>query len=174
MQGLAVVNLKNRLFSALMLFAIAAEAFAEGGTCPQGYYPINSPGVVGCAPIPGYGSGGSSGLPAAPGPQWKTQWISVAFGNNGFGAAVDMPSKRKAEKAALAQCRSMGGTGCHINITNYNQCIAVARGGNTAMSVGAPEQKTAEMRAIEGCTKDTKNSNCEIYYSACSYPVRIR
>jgi hypothetical protein len=168
------MNFRSGLFCAGVLLSIAMDARAEGGTCPQGYYPVNTPGVMGCAPIPGSGSDRSSSAPRDPGPQWQTRWLSVVFGNNGFGAAVDMPSKRKAENAALAQCRAMGGTACYVNMTTYNQCIAVARGGHTAPSAGAHDQETAESLAIRECMKDAKNANCEIYYSACSYPVRIR
>lgn len=36
-------------------------ARAEGGTCPPGFYPAGGIGFVGCAPIPGYDSGGDYG-----------------------------------------------------------------------------------------------------------------
>jgi len=171
---MVVVSPKVRWFCAFALFSVTVEAWAEGGTCPQGYYPVNSPGVMGCAPIPGGEGEGYGNPPLDPGPQWKTQWVSIAFGNNGFGAATHMPSKRKAESKALAQCREMGGTGCHVNLTTYNQCVAVASGGHTAPSAGASDQETAESIAMNDCMADEKNASCEIYYAACSYPVRIR
>lgn len=168
------ISPRIRWFCALALFSVAVEAWAEGGTCPQGYYPVDSPGVMGCAPIPGGESEGYENPPPDPGPQWKTQWASIAFGNNGLGVSTNMSSKRQAEKAALAQCREMGGTGCYINLTTYNQCVAVAGGGHTAPTAGAADQETAESMVMDDCRKDMKNTNCRIYYSACSYPVRIR
>ena len=171
---MAVMNFRISSFFVCALFLAAVDAWAEGGTCPQGYYPVNSPGVMGCAPIPGGGSEGYENPPPDPGPRWKTQWVSIAFGKNGLGASTNMPSKRQAEKAALAQCREMGGTGCHINLTTYNQCVAVAGGGHTAPSAGAGDQETVESIVMDDCRKDKENTNCEIYYSACSYPVRIR
>ena len=164
---------KHLLQSIQMLCAIvftmaATKLFAEGGTCPEGYYPVNSPGVMGCAPIPG------SGLPQEQVIEWEDRWISVAFGKNGFGAAVDMPSKRKAEKLAIANCKQMGGLDCHINLTTYNQCIAVAGGGHTAPTAGASNKKIAESIVMKDCADDRLNSSCEIYFSACSYPVQVR
>ena len=158
------------------LFAFGAMTFdlrAEGGVCPLGYYPISSPGFTNCAPIPGGGNTGSRPAPRDE-PVWKTRWLSIAFGKDGFGAATDRPSKREAEKVALAQCRGMGGTQCSINMTTSNQCIAVARGGVTAPSASAYELNEAEDIALKECGKDKRNSNCELYYSACSYPVRVR
>ena len=155
-------------------FLLTADLKAEGGTCPPGYYPFNSPGVMGCAPMPGNGGEDSGDWPTEPAPKWKTQWIAIAYGNNGFGAAPDMPSKGKAEKAALAQCREMGGIDCHINMTTYNQCVAVVGGGHTASSAGAADLETAESSAMGDCKGDSENTSCEVYYSACSYPVRVR
>jgi hypothetical protein len=158
------------------LFAFVAMTFdlrAEGGVCPPGYYPISSPGFTNCAPIPGGGNSGSGPAPRDE-PVWKTRWMSIAFGMNAFGAATDMPSKQKAEKAALAQCRDMGAKDCYINMTTHDQCIAVARGGVTAPSASAYELNEAEDIALEECGKDQRNSNCELYYSACSYSVRVR
>jgi Domain of unknown function (DUF4189) len=157
----------------LAFVAMTLDLRAEGGVCPPGYYPISSPGFTNCAPIPGGGNSGSTLAPHDE-PVWKTQWLSIAFGKNGFGAATEMPSKRKAEQVALAQCRDMGGTQCHINMTTYNQCIAVARGGVTAPSAGAHELEEAKALALAECEKDDRNSYCELYFSACSYPIRVR
>lgn len=172
MKDIASTIFRVTAVSLLAFIAMTFDLRAEGGACPPGYYPISSPGFTNCAPIPG---GGEGSRPAPRDePVWKTQWLSIAFGNNGFGAATDMPSKRKAEKAALAQCRDMGGTECYINMTIHNQCIAVARGGVTAPSASAYELKEAEDIALAQCAKNDRNSNCALYYSACSYAVRVR
>jgi Domain of unknown function (DUF4189) len=160
--------LRSTALFLLALLLMTCGLRAEGGTCPPGYYPVNSSSLMGCAPIPGevYRE------PRAPdAPRWRKRWMSVAFGTNGFGSAIDMPSKRKAEKAALAQCREMGGKECAVNMTTYNQCIAVSRGGSTALSTRAPELQQAESMAMDGCREDKENTNCVIYYSACTYPV---
>lgn len=170
----SLIHLKFRLILSCAVLLITGDLNAEGGTCPQGYYPVNSPGVMGCAPIPDYGSQDSGDSPYEPTPRWKTQWVSIAFGVNGLGVAPNMPSKRKAEKAALDKCREMGGMDCHINLTTYNQCVAVAGGGHTAPTAGAADLKTAESLVMEDCVKDPANKECKVYYSACSYPIRVR
>ena len=173
MKDLALMIFRVTAVSLLAYGAMTFDLRAEGGVCPPGYYPISSPGFTNCAPIPGGGNGGSRPAPRDE-PVWKTQWLSIAFGKNGFGAATDMPSKKKAETAALAQCRDIGGIECYINMTTHNQCIAVARGGVTAPSAGADGLEEAQSLALAECAKDKRNGNCELYYSACSYPVRVR
>jgi hypothetical protein len=144
------------------LFAQCAPGIPGGGnpSCvpPDVFYNSLPPG----APIPDLG------------PQWETRWGAVAMGGGGFGAITDMPSKRKAHKAALAQCKkSGGGNQCKVSISYYNQCAAVAAGDNSATGGGyAPITETANKLATEQCQKT--GGICRIYYSACSYPVRIR
>jgi hypothetical protein len=108
-------------------------------------------------------------------PQWENRYIAIAFGKKGYGAAADMPSKRKAEKAALAQCQKMGGEDCHIAATDSNGCIGVAinSSGNGVPEYGVTKEDAGE-RALKKCAQDQKNMPCEIYYSACSFAAHIR
>ncbi len=107
--------------------------------------------------------------------QWEDRWISVASGDKGFGfgAATDMPSKRKAENTALEQCRKVGGKDCRIDLTTNNACIAIANGQLSFSVYGYYYKKRAEYLALERCAKDPKNAPCAIYYSACSFAVRV-
>jgi hypothetical protein len=151
------------------LLSMPVLAHAEGGTCPDGYYPVGGPGVQGCAPIPG--GGGES---VDPGPEWETRWIAVAVdsGEGVFGAAKDMSSKRNASKAAIAQCRERGGKSCKPFGVTYNQCFALASGGRYINSFGSPTREGAQNGALEECER--KAMGCQIYFSDCSYPQRVR
>ena len=148
------------------------HSFAEGGTCPSGYYPVNSPGVMGCAPIPG---GGDSFLPPDPGPKWQTRWGVLAWGGGGFGTSNNMPSKRKAEKFAIEACRgrSPEPKQCKVKVVYFNQCVAVAQGENSLASFRSPDLDDAKSSALETC-RNGGDSFCKLTYDACSYPARIR
>lgn len=140
---------------------------AEGGTCPPGYYPHNTPGVMGCAPIPGYNS--------EPASHWAARWgaISMNFKNGSVGAVKNMESKSKAQKAALAQCRTNGGgDGCKDALTYYNQCGVIAWGESYAATYSAATIEKASERAVEICSTHTED--CQIYYADCSLPERVR
>jgi Domain of unknown function (DUF4189) len=161
--------MKNAFVSLIGLTLASGYVHAEGN-CPKGYYPYNATGAqVACAPIPGYGG---SNAPSDPGPQWQTRWGAIATTNGAFGAANDMPSKRKATREALKSCRANGGQKCTVKMTFYNQCGALAWGdaGNTTFN--SPELKDAEESAVKGCNEHTRN--CRVFYSACSYPARVR
>ena len=161
------------LVSAFLVLA-ANSCWAEG-SCPQGYYPVGggNGGWAGCAPIPGSG-GGQSMPPPDPGPQWATRWGAIAVdGAAGkFGGANDMTSERKAQRAAIKDCRKNGGKKCEITVSYYNQCGAMAWGNNRSVSWRGPEREATIRDAVAACDKET--DNCAPYYAGCSYPVRVR
>lgn len=157
------------LFLCLMPFH---NAFAEGGACPPGYYPVNSPGVMGCAPMPNSGGGG---VPENVGPLWVTSWGAIAVdGPAGIiGASSRQKSKRKANVTALADCRAKGGAkkNCSVLISFYNQCGAIAGGDTEATTYSAGTAEEAGSLALKRCSDLT--SNCKIIQTACSYPIRV-
>ena len=112
--------------------------------------------------------------PPSLGPQWETRWGAIVSGGGGFGASVNMPSKRKAEKIALKQCKDSGGRNlCTVKTAYYNQCAAIAWGENSEYAVAtALTADISQMNAVKGCSD--LGVNCKIFYSGCSYPVRIR
>jgi hypothetical protein len=151
----------------LLVFEVKAE-----GNCPPGYFPIGGPEVQGCAPIPSSGGG----LPLDPGPQWATRWGAIAVDGtvSRFGGAEGYSNRRRAEKAAIANCKKNGGTK-HCKVPGgayYNQCGALAWGESKARVFSAGTTEAAQNLALEACSKDT--ANCKVYYSGCSYPERIR
>ena len=163
-----------------VLFACAAlllsgRAFAEGGSCPPGYYPIGGQGSAGCAPISENDASESFGSQREPiQPLWETRWgaISVDISNGKFGAGKSMRTKSQAEKAALDDCVKEGGKNCVIDLSYYDQCAAVAWGTDYVTTASAETKEQASSRASETCGKQT--SACKIYYSECSFPVRVQ
>jgi hypothetical protein len=154
----------------LSLGLSAKPVLAEGGTCPPGYYPVNSPGVMGCAPIPGYGGD----EPVDTGPSWVTTWGAIAAdGERQVVASVhSQRSKRKAETAAIKQCRAQGGSKkCQSWISFYNQCGVMAAGDSQATTYRAGTAEEASREVMKRCSALT--SNCKVIQTACSYPVRV-
>lgn len=160
---------------AVVLLSFMASAFAEGGSCPPGYYPIGGQGAAGCAPIPVYGSSdGVINERAAIQPIWETRWGAIAVDayNGKFGTAKSMLTKEQAEKAAADDCEKEGGKSCVIDLAYYNQCAAVSWGAAFVTTASAETKEQASSRASETCGE--KTSGCKIYYSECSLPARIQ
>lgn len=156
----------------LCLFALlyANTALAEGGTCPPGYYPVNSPGVMGCAPMPG-----GTGEPLDTGPSWMTTWGAIAADSDSqiVASSYGQHSKRKAESTAIKECRAKGGSKkCKAWISFYNQCGVMAAGDSQATTYRAGTAEEASREVLKRCS--TLTSNCRIIQTACSYPVRVQ
>lgn len=71
--------------------------------------------------------------PQVPQGYWETRWDAIAIGSTatggGVGVSKDMINKRKAEKAAMLQCKATGGgKSCRIARSYYNQCAVIAWG----------------------------------------------
>ena len=150
-------------------------AQAEQG-CAPGFFPGGTqPNGPTCVPIPGYGTTNNTTPPSisTPSPQWATRWGAIAIDetNSGVGVSVSMSSKRKAEKAAMKECRAKGGSSCRINLAYHNQCAVIAWGDTQASVLGASTIQEASAIAMEDCGKHT--SNCRIYYADCSYAERV-
>lgn len=114
------------LFATLLSPHVSAHA---EGNCPPGFYPTTPPGQSGpqgCAPIPG----NSLDSNTSQGPHWVSRWGAIATDvkAGSVGASIDMQSQRKAEKAAINDCKSKGGTRCVIQISYANGCAAMIVG----------------------------------------------
>ena len=154
----------------LVGFPGSTPAYAEGG-CPPGYYPSNIPGVSGCAPI--YSNADDADDQPEPDVKWQSRWGATALGGGGFGAASNQASSRSAKKLARQQClQANQGKGCNDIAVYSDQCVAVAAGQKLAITIRAPGKDVAERYAVAECAK--VDTLCEVYYSACSFPVRIR
>ncbi|WP_454831791.1 DUF4189 domain-containing protein [Pseudoxanthomonas wuyuanensis] len=157
----------------LALCAIANSASAEGGTCPPGYYPHNSPGVMGCAPIPGYAipTGGSPAT-QQPSLRWDERWGAIATDPDAgtVGTVSAQRSRRAAELGAIERC---GSKGCKVLVAYANQCAALAwRPGTQAFGTD-PNAEIAEKRALESCG-DGNALACKVIYAECSLAEEVR
>lgn len=160
-----------------LLLLLSGLARAEGN-CPEGYYPIGggSPGAPqGCAPIPGAdGNQGQQGQQSQPSPQWAAQSGAIATDpkKGVLGTAVNMESKAFAERAALAECKSKGGTACQLDVTYTNGCAAMVAGDAAYKASSASTMDEAVDAATKICTG--MSTGCHVYYSACSLPRKVR
>jgi hypothetical protein len=162
------------LFASLILSGTGVgTAFAcPAGTIPN---PIGAGGQPECIPGENHqnwgGNGGSSE------PSYARRWGAFASDpvNSKVGLSTGLSSKRKAEKEAMAHCRSKGGVDCKVLISYYNQCAAVAWGPDSngkgdLVSAHAPQKGQAEELAIGECSKTS--SSCKVFFAECSYAER--
>lgn len=167
--------MKLKYLSVLALLFSGAVQAEQG--CPDGLYPGGAgPGQI-CIPMPGYGISGSSGSTQAAEPKWVTRWGAIATDDGSTGGGIlgqseSLSSKRKAEKAALSDCRAKGGNNCALVQAYHDQCIAVAWGRSRPYSVSAENSKAASDFAIAKCGES--DTSCGIYYTGCSYPERVQ
>lgn len=112
---------------------------------------------------------------ADPSPQpsgyWQKTWGAIAPSGRDavLGTALGAGSKEEAEKQALADCRAKGGRGCKVQIAYRNQCGVMTIGDNRLFTASAATTEDAKAYGIELC--ESSDSNCRVYYSACTEPV---
>lgn len=147
-------------------------AHAEGN-CPPGQYPVGGQGWQGCNPIPGYGS--QQQAPQQPAPQWESRWGAIATDgpNDALGVATDKRSKREASQVAMQDCQKKGGVNCKIDVAYDNQCAVVVVGDGAYNVPNAATVDKAVELGMKTC-RSSGRSNCHVYYSDCSLPVRTR
>jgi hypothetical protein len=158
---------------AMLLFAMSlAPVVWSDGYCPPGMYAIHSPGVIGCAPIPGA---------TAPPPERAVDyWGALATdmaGSGINGVAADLSSRRAANRAAIESCRAGGGRKCKVVATYVNSCIVVATpvrdgvraAGRFTYQLG-PQPERLKAPAIRLCM-ELNGLGCEIGYQQCSVPI---
>lgn len=113
-------------------FGLSQSAKAEG-RCPPGQYPIGGQGVLGCAPIPGGGSGEYAPEPVR---NYKRvpQWIAYARSPDGLvlGWSVFQHKQKGANKQALKACNARSGQKCEIVASFTGQCSYALRRNDTA------------------------------------------
>lgn len=117
--------MKYKLLLTLCATSLAWTAIARGeGRCPPGMYPIHSPGVAACAPIPQ-----TQSVVTHHAPRYKDQWGAIARGkstnSSQYGASAGFASRAGAEKAAVKDCEA-GPEKCGVWFYYSNQCAAMA------------------------------------------------
>ncbi|WP_082124390.1 DUF4189 domain-containing protein [Lysobacter capsici] len=115
--------------------------------------------------------------PSVPAQKWADRWGAIAMDTArdsvGIGVAEMMTSERKAKSTAMQDCQKKGGKQCKVALSFYNQCgvLVWAESGYNTMRAGTVEQATK--MGMEKCSSDGLK-DCKVYYSSCSYPVRVR
>ena len=151
-----------------MLVSFAAHAQCTPGTTM--YY---SPTSAYCGPDPNYRA--PQQAPQQPVAQWERRWGAVAIDSPKavMGVAVGKRSKREASIAAVSDCERQGGANCEIEAAYDNQCVAVITSNDSHNTPIALTVDQAIATGMKTC-RDAGRTNCRVYYSACSLPVRIR
>lgn len=120
---------------------------------------------------------GASAAPSTPAIRWADRWGAIAVDKSqqsvGIGVSEMMTSERKAKASAIGDCRAKGGTQCKVVLAYYNQCGVLVAGDAGYTSMGSSTAEKAAKLGMEQCVK-TGLSNCRVYYSACSFPERVR
>lgn len=122
-----------------------------------------------------YGGGNDYRAPPPPQPKWIDRWGGMAMDDDEgiSGIVADLPSKRKAKKAAIAECESRGGKNCTIAAIYKNQCLVVVSNSSRSQIVNAATIGRATALAMRDCMADGSN-DCHVFYSGCSNAIRIR
>lgn len=151
-----------------VLLVISNIALAQA--CPPGI-PAGAPG---CVPPDVYNSQFGTPQPKVIKEKWADRWGAMAIdGEAGsLGAVEGMRSKRSAEKSALKKCKSGGGNNCVISISYFNQCASMVNGSKQYYTQSSPSLDGANKYGIARCAAN--DSNCRVYYSACSMAEKIR
>lgn len=144
----------------------SGPSFADGGTCPPGYYPVGGGSSIGCAPLPS-----SSAQSHRPRVRWDDRSGALAMDplSGRFAAVERKSSERQARRAALAEC----GKGCQVLMAYSNGCMSLVWGGGISFYANGPDAAMAEARALQECSTEAPNQ-CSVSYTGCSHAVRIR
>lgn len=168
------VILQRLLFGLALI--IAGAVHAEGG-CPPGMIPASGTNLNSCAPIPAgyYNNQQQTPQQSPPPPRWISKWGAIAtdFAHDSAGASVDQPDRSSAELAAIANCQENGGSACKIETWYSDGCATMVVGDKTHVSLNAATISEATQAGMKMCARDG-DTNCHVYYSACSLPVRIQ
>lgn len=171
MRAAYLTHLCNLSMAVLLCLLSSGTAHAEGG-CPPGERPINT------APPEGSAASMASCMPyedSTPAPRWASRWGAVAGDSAGtFGISENEKTQKKAEKAALAQCKAQGGTDCIVAMHYVNQCLSIATSTVKSNVARAPDVQGARQDSLQGCSRGSNGQKCSVFYSGCSLPVRVR
>ena len=168
--------MKLILFSCLLFGLLLSTTSHAQTACPPGMEEYGA-GVCGCSQseepaqqIP------QQQLPQPPATRWASRWGAIATDGPGgsFGSAVDKSSRRGAESAAISDCLSKRGSpNCKIEVSYANGCGVMTVGDKMHNSNYGSTVEEATQKGMAMC-RSAGDTNCHVYYSACSLPVRIQ
>ena len=166
------VNIARLMALVLMLAPldyVAAQA-PPSGPCPPGAVPIPGQGRCGSPAEASANRSGGSSRPVYT-EVWEDRYGAVAIDYDASknGTVENETSSRRAKNKALKLC---GTPKCKVVMSVRNSCQAAAYGGGGVSYGTAPEIEKAKKIAKDRC--EAYGEPCEIQYSGCSLPVRVR
>lgn len=170
------------IVAGLLFLGLISQAHAQVHPCsgpgPGEVVVGQTEGGNGLAPVPLCQSSDSVGGTTdtqASALHWESRWGSIATDevHGVLGIAQNMTSKRKAERGALADCKNKGGTQCELKNTYANACGAMVMG-KTGFNVGSASTKELAIQSGMKICEDSGDSDCHVYYAACSPPAVVR
>jgi hypothetical protein len=161
------------LTASILLCGLSIPLFAQAppsGPCPPGAVPIPGQGRCGSPAEASANRGVGSSRPVSA-EVWENRFGAVARGyGEGFSGAVEgAKSEREARKIALSRCTE---TKCKIVSLVRNGCQAVASSDDGSGYGRAENKQDAINMALQNCLK--RGGQCDIGYSDCSLPVRVK
>jgi hypothetical protein len=87
-----------------------------------------------------------------------------------LGKSGESRTQDEAQRSAMNDCTSQGGTNCKVLATSQNGCLAMVVGDNRLTACGRKTLLQAESAALEMC-RNYPDTNCYVYYSGCVDPV---
>ena len=95
------------------------------------------------------------------------------FDQGNLGRSIRTSEQERRSTSRNSRLSGKGGAPCKLEIAYDNECAAMVVG-NNGYNVGADATvDKAVQLGMKICT-DAKNTNCHVYYSACSLPQRIQ
>ncbi|RMH87427.1 DUF4189 domain-containing protein [Lysobacter pythonis] len=169
-------NIRNVFLSVFLIIYIipinALSQSAPGGPCPPGAVPIPGQGRCGSpAEASAINSGGKGNSAPTYTEVWEDRFgaIAVDYAAERMATVEGERSERSAKNKALSKC---GTNRCKVVSSVRNGCqVSAYGGGGVAYGAGL---------SLEGAVKDgmlkcqLDGSVCEITYSGCSLPVRVK
>jgi len=106
---------------------------------------------------------------------WKSRWGAIATDapNAIIGTATNMKSQRAAEKAALNDCKSKGGSPCILEMPYMDSCVALTASDTSYNVASYPQISQAMQSGMDTCIK-AGAENCHTFYTACSTPILVK
>jgi hypothetical protein len=113
-------------------------------------------------------------LHSPPPERWQDHWGALVSDDSQgkLGVATDKVNEAGAWLAAEEDCHAKGGLNCTRLISYRNECIAMVLGDKTYSFSAGATASDAIRQATQKCMANT--TNCHVYYTACSLPVRIQ
>ena len=162
--------IKGVLVLALLFSGVAVHAQAA---CPPGTVPYgtgNGPSACG----PDDSQPQQSARPQRPPEIWVDHFGAIATDEprGAMGASTYMQDRHSAENSAIADCHAEGGVNCVVQISYGNECVALVVSGKFFNVNDGDTVDQATKNGMEVCK--TVANDCQVYYSACSLPIRIQ